>query len=261
MPLNWQLFMKSLTYIVLLLALISSCKHKENKIILSGTNKKWSQDSIRKYFKDSIAYRVSDGQFGEGQGLNNFDTFSKYLLSDIKAKNINNPFILGFDENYIDTTKIDSSKKWFRISVNPCFRTPYCLILEQNANKCILTLKITDGEGCYSSGFLNFVSSQWYKDSLYLSISKKLHQLNFWKLKIDTTCHGGLDGEDWTFEAIDNGQYNILRRWVPLNCGNDTTRQLALIGVELRKASQFKDYLRVRTGMTKKEIDWHYPDK
>jgi hypothetical protein len=195
----------------------------------------------------------------ESDSLNNFDKFSKYILSNIKAKNISDPFILGFDENYIDTTKIDSAKKWFRISVDPCFRIPYCFILEQVGNKSILTLKMTDGHGGYFSGFLNFLITHVYDDTFYTSISKRLHHLNFWQITNDTTCGPGLDGENWTFEAIENGKYNIVTRWVPMHCGNEITKQLAQIGLQLMKKSQFIDYLKVKTGADKKELEkWYF---
>lgn len=254
-------FMKTLINIAIFIFIFSSCKQTENKTVVADTSKKWTENAIKKYFRDSIAHRMYNGQMGQGDSLNNFDKFSKYILADIKAKNIDDPFILGFDENYIDTTKIDSSKKWFRISVNPCFRIPYCLIIEKFDNTSNLTLKMTDGHGGYYSGFVNFVSTQQDTDSLYSVISSKLHQLNFWKLKQDTTCGLGLDGETWTFEAIENGQYNIVSRWVPLHCGNDTTRQLALLGVDLRNKLMFKNYIQAKTEMTKKEIEQWYPDK
>ena len=235
--------METLIRITLFLFIISSCRQGDKKLTISGTSKKWSQDSIKKYFKDSIAHKMYNGRMGSNDSLNDFDKFSKYILTDIKAKNISDPFILGFDENYIDTTKIDSIKQWFIISVNPCFRIPYCLILEKMDTKSLLTLKMTDGHGGYYSGYLNFISTLQDSDSLYSSISSKLHQLDFWRIKEDTTCEGGLDGEGWTFEAIENGQYNIVSRWVPLSCGNNTTRQLALIGVYLRNKLLFKKYI------------------
>jgi hypothetical protein len=253
--------MKTLISITTFLFLICSCRQVDKKVIHTQSNKSWSQDSIKKYFKDSIAFRMYNGQMGKGDGLNYFDEFSKYILANIKAKNINDPFILAFDENYIDTTKIDSSKKWFRISVNPVFRTPYCLIIEETGNRSFLTIKMTNGHGGYYSGYLDFVSMKQFDNSLYFSVSQKLHQLNFWKVTEDTTCKGGFDGESWTFEAIENGKYNIQTRWLPLDCGNAVTKQLALLGVQLRDSSQFKEYLHMKMGMTKKVIDDWYPDK
>lgn len=253
--------MKELMHIALFLFFISSCKPVEKKIIIPDTPPKWSQESIRNYFKDSIAYRRYNGQWGQGDSLNDFDKFAQYILKDIKAKNINDPLIFGFDENYIDTTKIDSTKRWLRISIDPCFAIPYCLIIEQIGNKSVLTLKMTDGLGGYYSGFLNFLSVLQDTDSLYSSISYKLHKLDFWKIKKDTTCLGGFDGDTWTFEAIENGQYNIVSRWAPLNCGNSTTKQLALIGVTLRNKSLFKNYIQAKTKMSREKIEMWYPDK
>ena len=118
---------------------------------------------------------------------------------------------------------------------------------------------MTNGYGCNVSGFVNFVSTQVFDDSLYTSIAKRLHQLDFWQLTKDTTCGRGLDGETWTFEAIENGQYNILTRWVPRHCGNEITKQLALIGVDLMNKSHFIDYLMIITGGNKKELQkWYF---
>lgn len=251
--------MRKLNFILYSAFLLGACRHVEPKADLP-TSRKWSEDSIRQYFKDSIAQRQYNGHMGIGQGINNFDTFSKYVLADIKAKNISDAYILGFNEPYIDTTRIDSTKKWIRISVNPCFRTPYCLILEQSGETSTLTLKMTDGHGGYYSGYLNFVSTERHFDSLYFEFSKRLHQINFWQIKDNEHCLG-FDGEDWTFEAMENGQYNIVTRWLPLHCGNDVTRKLALIAIDLRTKSKFKNYIRAKTNMTTKEIDMWYPDK
>ncbi|MDF2188528.1 hypothetical protein [Paraflavitalea sp. CAU 1676] len=253
--------MKELISIVTFLLLVFSCRQEAKEIIHLPGNINWSQDSIRKYFKDSIAHRMYNGRMGQGDSLNDFDKFSKYIMSGTKAKNISDPFMLGFDEEYIDTTKIDSVKRWFRISINPVFRTPYCLILEQMAGKSTLTLKMANGHGGYYSGYLDFVATKQFEDSLYYSISQKLHQIGFWRITEDTTCSGGLDGEIWTFEAIENGKYNILTRWAPLHCGNAATKQLALVGVQLRDSSRFKEYLHVKTGMGRTEIDNWYPDR
>jgi len=253
--------MKTLFAITFFLFLISSCRQEDKKVPAATGGTKWSQDSIKQYFKDSIAYRQYNGQLGSGDSLNNFDTFSRYILTDIKAKNISDPFILAFEENYIDTSRIEAGKQWFRITVDPVFRIPYCLILEKVNNKSILTLKMTDGYGGYYSGYLNFTSSATDSGSLYNSISSRLHQLNFWEIKDDTTCSGGGDGEVWTFEGIEKGQYNLVSRWFPLNCGDEITQKLALIGVELRNRSLFKNYLQAKTEMTKKKIEEWYPDK
>src|SRR5215207_8480442 len=89
-------FMKLLIYIALFLFVMSSCRQGNKKVIISETSKKWSQDSIKNYFRDSIAHRMYNGQWGQGDSLNDFDKFSKFILADIKSKNITDPFILGF---------------------------------------------------------------------------------------------------------------------------------------------------------------------
>ena len=58
----------------------------------------------------------------------------------------------------------------------------------------------------------------------------------------------------------ENGNYNIVSRWVPLRCGNSITKQLAQIAVELRNRALFKNFIQAKTGMTKKEIEAWYPD-
>lgn len=253
--------MNNIIFILLICFLGNACVQKDKKLPGTSGNFKWTQDSIKKYFKENIARGKPYEKAHSGDSLHSFEIFSKYVLGDIKAKNISDPFILAFEEDYIDTVMINPEKQWFRITVDPCFRIPYCLILEKTNNKSILTLKMTDGYGGYYSGYLNFVSSLQDSDSLYNSISSRLHQLDFWKINNDTTCTGGFDGETWTFEGIENGQYNIISRWVPLDCGNDITRQLALIGVDLRNKAGFKNYMQVKTGMTKDEIEESFPEK
>jgi hypothetical protein len=236
-------FMKTLIYITLILLTLVSCKQRNNdktigKIgndkIVTQTEKKWTMKDIKKYFKDSIAYR---------DGSRKFSTYFKEKLKDIEGKNTKPMVILAFDEDFIDTIKIDKNRKWLRISVLPCFEKPYCLILEQLNDKSELTLKITDGAGHTHLGFLSFLNKTNFSDSLYNNISKELHQLNFWELKKDTTCEAGLDGEWWLFEAIENGQYNFFTRWTPLHCGNQITKQLAEIGVRLKNKAQFQEGL------------------
>ena len=86
--------MKTLFYIALFCFLFASCRQVITQKVDPDTNRKWSTDSIKKYFKDSIAYRMYNGQMEEGDSLNNFDKFSKYVLADIKAKNIYDPFTM-----------------------------------------------------------------------------------------------------------------------------------------------------------------------
>jgi hypothetical protein len=212
-------FMKTLIYTTLIFFAIVSCKQRNNdktiaKIgndkIVTQTEKKWTTEKIKKYFKDSIAYKDHNRKT---------ITYFKEKLKDIEGKNTKIMGVLAFDEDFIDTTEIDKNRKWLRISVFPSFERPYCLIIEQLNDRSELTLKMTDASR-NETGFLSFLNKTNFSDSLYNNISKELHQLNFWELKKDTTCQVGLDGESWIFEAIENGRYNFFTRWAPLHCGN-----------------------------------------
>lgn len=172
-----------------------------------------------------------------------FEYFFKTHYPDIKTKIPFDAFPYAFEEEYIDTTKIDSSRQWFRLIVNPCFRSPYCFVVEKKDGKTFLTTKITNGRGGYFTGVLISTMRFPFGDTLYNNISKQLHFQNFWGLGIDTTCHGGLDGETWMFEAIENGKYNIFDRWAPQNCGDSTTLRLSKIGILLAKLSKLDNVL------------------
>lgn len=201
----------------------------------------WSENQKRQYFEDSIANRMYNGDWGAGEGLNNFTLFSKFLLSDIKAINIDNPYIFAFEEPYIDTSKKLPYKDWIRITVDPCFRIPYCLILEKRGKSSYLTCKMTDGYGGYYSGRLSFVLTQKLSDTLYNNIIKQLNSIDFWKLGLETS--NGADGETWTIEAIHNGKYNLVERWVPQSYGSTKTRKLGEIGMYLRDTSKLLEIL------------------
>ena len=246
--------MRALFYIALL-CIVTACKDAGSgkpavagKPVAAETRKPGTADSVRKYFRDSIAQATY--QFN-GKGP----------LFGTNASNADDPLIFAFEEEYVDTTRIEAHKKWLRITVRPCFRIPYCIVLELIDTASVLTLKMTDGRGCNSPGYLDFVSSQKFSDSLYSGVSKRLHGFGFWQLGQDTSCHGGMDGEVWTIEAIENRRYNLVGRWAPLHCGNTTTKELASLVVELRKMARLKQYLKARTGMPEAETDEWYPDK
>lgn len=197
-----------------------SCHHETNKQI-----KLWTENQKRKYFIDSIAYRYGSGRVK----LNNFDVFIDSLYPEIKAKNKHNPFVYAFEEPYIDTTKIDSSKNWIRIILDPCWRIPTCITLEKKYGMSYLTSKITNGSGGYFTGILICTLSETSSDSLYDNISKELHKIRFWNLhdeKFD--CD---DGETWYFESMENGKYNcVMRRCLRKNEKNSTRANLYQIG-------------------------------
>ena len=252
----------SLIIIIALGLGVSACKRK------SDTNNKSEkvkpclrEEQKRKYFADSIAFRYGNG-FMERDSALKFSYFMRTNYPDIKAQNVYDPFIYAFEENYIEPAKIDSSINWFRITVDPCFRRPYCIIVENKLHKTYVTAKMTNGDGGYHCGLLDFSLTKIFSDSLYNDISKQLHELNFWKLKKDTVCGGGFDGETWTIEAIEKGQYNIIYRWVPQDCGDKTTRQLGQLGLQIRGKSKLLDIFALTYGLDrKKQKDKNYLDE
>ena len=201
----------------------------------------WNEERKRTYFQDSIAFRMYNGKGGEGDSLNNFNIFSRTMFADIKASNILDPLIYALEEPYIDTTKIPADKRWIRITVSPTFRKPYCIVIEKKMRTTLLTAKMTNGQGGYMTGVMDLTMTKTIDDSIFNSLSNQLVQLNFWELSADTTCSSGFDGEYWTFEAIENGEYNLLYRWSPKFCGNESTKRLSEIGEDLRFLSKIHE--------------------
>lgn len=190
----------------------------------------------------------------ESDSTKTFNYFFKKHYPDIKTKIPFNAFPYAFEEEYIDTTKIDTSRWWFRIIVDPCFRQPYCFVAEKKGDKTILTTKITNGKGGYHAGVLVSTTKFHFRDTLYENISKQLNSENFWKLGTDTTCFRHLDGETWLFEAIENGKYNVFSRRTPQYCGNSTTKSLSHIGINLAELCKLDNIL-AGIGAPKSEIN------
>jgi hypothetical protein len=231
--------MRPLLLITSLLFLLA-CKDTSQK---TNQSKSWTEEQKRQYFSDSLAGLYGFGRYGESDSTKTFAYFFKTHYPNIKTKYSYDAFPYAFEEEYIDTSKIDTSRRWFRIIVRPCFRLPYCFVVEKKGNKSFLTTKITNGRGGYNTGILISTMRFPFGDTLYDNISKRLNTLNFWTLGKDTTCHGGLDGETWTIEAIDNGRYNIISRWVPQDCGDSTTINLSKIGLKLNQLGKLDKVL------------------
>lgn len=203
----------------------------------------WTEEQKRKFYTDSFAF--TDRDFPDRRdSITSFQAFMDEQYPNLKAKNKYDPFIYAFEEQYIDTTLIDSSKHWFRLTVRPVFRKPYCLVLIKDNDKSFLTTKVTNGDGGYNTGTLAVQLRFQFKDTLYDNTLRNLQDIGFWKLQIhDTTCGPGFDGETWTFELIEGGKYQILSRWVPQNCGDSLTRQLAQVGLRIRELSKLDKVL------------------
>lgn len=233
-----------------ILSLVSSCKETSRKVENSGT---WTEEQKRNYFSDSLSGSYGFGHFMEGDSTKTFKYFFKTQYPDIKTKIPFDAFPYAFEEEYIDTTKIDTSSHWFRLIVKPCFRLPYCFVVEKKAGKTFLAIKITNGDGAYYPGVLVSTTRFVFSDTLYDNISQELNSQKFWMLGEDTTCLGGFDGETWMFEAIEHGKYNILSRWLPQSCGDSTTLRLARIGINLSKLSKLDNIL-VAIGAPKSDL-------
>ncbi len=216
-----------------LLLVVSSCKSDNDKT----ENSSWTEEQKRIYFQDSIASKEYYG-FAEGKRLSNFSVFSARMFSHIKAKN-KDPLIYAFEEPYIDTTKIDNKKSWLRVTVNPAFRVPYCLIVEKINGKTYLTSKMMNGYGDDLENTLAFSLTTIYSDTLYNSVFKELRKLDFWELSnANPNLESGVDGEGWTIEAIEAGKHNRVYRWVPQHSRDEATRRLGKLGIRLRETSK-----------------------
>jgi hypothetical protein len=221
---------------IILFFLLSNCSLQKQH---ADEVKIVNQDSAaRKFFEDSVA-GLDIFEYPEEK----FTRFLSRFYPNLKAKKPTS-IIYAFEEPFVDTTYINPSTKWFRITVDPCFRLPYCFVLEKVNDKSTMTLKITNGFGCQYPGILSSTTKFVNAKNLYDSVSLRLKEANFWNLSYkDTVCRGGLDGETWTIEAIEKGRYNIISRWCPQTCGDSTSLMIGKIGKLLGKQSNIDGIL------------------
>lgn len=198
----------------------------------------WTEAQKRKYFADSFAPITMDFTSWT-DSTRSYKAFMDKHYPDLKAINKYDPLIYALEEPYIDTTRIDATKHWFRITVDPTFERPYCLVLSQENDKSTLIAKVTNGRGGYHTGTLTLQLKTEYKDTLYENSLKILNEIGFWALPIlDTACGPGFDGENWTFELYEGGKYHIIYRHSPEFCGNELTKRLGKMGIGLKKAGK-----------------------
>lgn len=210
-----------------------SC-HRNDSMLTPSSN--WTEAQKRNYFVDSFAYIEGSGRgygfIGKDSGKS-FGAFLRYQYPDLHTAYYIDPLPYALEEEYIDTTRIDSSREWVRFIVYSFFDLPYSLVLERKAGRSYLTAKLADGRGLYHTGQLILTSKQVVPDTVIASIFNRIDSLDFWHLKQDTSCHGGTDGSEWSIEAILHGKYNRVERWAPDGCGNSVTRGLAEMGERL----------------------------
>jgi hypothetical protein len=210
-----------------------ACHRQASKPIPSS---KWSEAQKRNYFVDSFAYKTGSGRYYKSLGEDSSKSFGSFLrrqYPDLHTAYYTDPLPYALEEEYIDTTRIDSSREWVRFIVYSFFELPYSIVLERKAGRTYLIAKLADGRGLYHTGQLILASKQVVPDSLTESVFKIVDSLDFWHLREDTSCHGGTDGSEWSIEAILHGKYNKVDRWAPDGCGNSTTRGLAKLGEKL----------------------------
>lgn len=208
--------------LVIVLSAAFACRHRQEcSSDLATKEMAYSEADARKFFKDSIA-----GPDYKEFTSEKFCRFLKRYYPELKTKTPN-ALIYAMEEPFVDTTSVDTLRQWFRVTVDPCFRKPYSLIVEKVNGKSSLTIKVTNGFGCQYPGLLASTTKYRFIGDHYDTVATKLESLNFWTLGDDTTCHGGLDGEEWLIEAASKGKYNAIYRWVPQSCGDSTTRKLA----------------------------------
>jgi hypothetical protein len=214
-----------------------ACKNSK-QARMSKEHTAWTEEKKRRFFIDSLAY--NDKLFPPDTGNSKiFKAFMDKNYPVLQTPNKYNPFIYALEEPYIDTTKIDAAKHWFRLSVQPSFGSAYCFVIEKQENKTFLITKMTNGNGGYLTGTLALYMKVPFSDTLYNNLLQKLQDLKFYSLPPhDTSCGLGLDGETWTFELLDGGKYRLLGRWSPEHCGNSETKQLGQIGLRIKKLSR-----------------------
>jgi hypothetical protein len=111
---------------VIFIFLLTACADKAQEVVVSKKDRPdgWTELQKRQFFSDSIAiFRI-----GTTDSSNEFPHFFKKHYPDVKAK-YKDAFLYALEEPIIDTTTIDTTTKWFRLTIEPCFRLPHCVIV------------------------------------------------------------------------------------------------------------------------------------
>lgn len=220
-----------------LLFLSIGCRHTERE----ADTIQWSEEEKRTFFEDNIAYGLYNGRHQGKEGLENADVFLASMFDTTNMAQHDNILLYAMEEQFIDTSRLEGHRNWLRITVNPAFRIPYCLILEQQGKRSRLNAKMTDGSGGYFSGLLNVETLQHYSEEFGDSIFKEFRALRFSFLPINEK-RNGMDGETWTIEAIIDGKYHGIERWHPQTSKNHAVKEISKIGNKLFKQSGIVEF-------------------
>lgn len=232
--------MRNFITIISLLSLAYSCGQPMD------TSKKynWTEQEIKQYFIDSIA--MGNGNYHHPDSLNKFQYFIKTFYGNTKAINYWDEFIYALDEPYIDTTKVDKSRQWVRLTVRSTFSNPYCITLERIKNTTKATFKMTNGKGGYFTGYLILTNYSYFGDTVYNSCITKLNKINFWQIRgRDSTCQAVLDGTSISFEAMEEGKYNAVYRNSPWVCSSLESQGLVRMFEDLYHITDIEKYLKL----------------
>jgi hypothetical protein len=220
-----------------LLLLSIGCRNSEKDVYISN----WTEEKKRTYFEDNIAYSMYNGRHQGKEGLENADVFLASMFDTINMAQHDNILLYAMEERFIDTTRLDGHGNWLRITVDPTFRIPYCLILEEQGKRSRLNAKMTDGSGGYFSGLLHVETLQYYSKEFGDSIFRELRALRFSSLSTHEN-RNGFDGETWTIEAILDGKYHGIERWHPQSSKEQAVNDISTIGTKLIEQSGIIDF-------------------
>jgi hypothetical protein len=93
---------------------------------------------------------------------------------------------------------------------------------------------MTSGTGGYAPGGIRRVNHSWQTHSKTQSLLASFDTAGFWTLStIETTTRVGLDGAQWVFEGVRNGQYHVVDRWSPEQ--GDRLRETGVLALKLAR--------------------------
>jgi len=98
-----------------------------------------------------------------------------------------------------------------------------------------VNLRVTSGQGGYAHGRISRYSVSWATKAKTQSWIAAFDQAGFWRLPTQPPDDDviRLDGAQWIFEAVKNGQYHVVDRWSP--DPGDPVRDLGLSGLRLTR--------------------------
>jgi hypothetical protein len=97
-----------------------------------------------------------------------------------------------------------------------------------------INARMTSGRGGYEPGGIRRYSTSWLRKGLTQEFLAALEAAHFWDLPTVKDV-GQLDGAEWIFEGVRNGQYRVIDRRAPAD--GDPLRA---VGILLLKLARFR---------------------